>query len=179
MTRSLGVALMLATALRAGAQEDASTFHPIFLVTAGVAVPAGELASTMSPAPTGYIGLAFRRGRSRTSLEIGESFTTFATGGAEHATVAVSALSMTRMIPLGPKWETYLRGGIGQSWTRGTATDDRILDGVSHFGVAVMAGTGLRYGGRVGWLLGVNYMALMHSGAVLHVVPIALGVDLR
>lgn len=178
--RSYGAALALAliATLGAGAQ-DSDALRAIFVVTAGVAVPVGDLASQTSPAPTAYVGLAFRRGQSRTSFEVGESFTTFSAAHEQRATISVAALSVTRTIPLRPSLETYLRFGLGQSWANGTAADDRILSNASHFGVALVAGTGLRLGGRVGALFAVHYMALVHSGAVLQVVPIELGLSLR
>jgi hypothetical protein len=69
--------------------------------------------------------------------------------------------------------------GLGQSWATGSAVDERILPNASHFGVATLAGTGLRYGGRVGGLLSIQYMGLVHSGTVLQVIPVQLGVSVR
>lgn len=161
-----------------GWAQDSNGFHPMFLVTTGVAVPAGPLAGETRVAPTVYVGLAFRRGRSRTSFEIGQSFTTFSTGGDRRASISVTAVTITRVVPIAPKLETYVAFGLGQSWANGSAVNTRILN-ASHFGVATLAGTGLRYGGRVGGLVAIQYMGLVHSGTVLQLIPVQVGVSLR
>jgi hypothetical protein len=123
--------------------------------------------------------LAFHRGRSRTSLEIGQSFTEISTSGDQHASISVTAVTATRMLPIRSGLETYVALGVGQSWATGAAVDARLLQNASHFGVAALAGTGLRVGGRVGGVLSVHYMALVHSGTVLQVIPVQLGFSLR
>ncbi len=149
------------------------------VVTTGIAAPVGPLAAEARVAPTIYVGLAFHAGRSRTSFEIGQSFTTFSTGGDQHASISVTAITVTRVVPIASKLETYVALGLGQSWATGSAVDTRILPNASHFGVATLAGTGLRYGGRVGGLLAIQYMGLVHSGSVLQLIPVQLGVSLR
>lgn len=180
---------LLAAATARG--QDSTGFHPMFVATAGVAVTAGSLAAEVRAAPIAYVGLAFHHGRSRTSFEIGQSFTTFATDaarsaaisaderGSQHGSISVTAITVTHFIPIATKLETYVAFGLGQSWAIGSAIDARILANASHFGVATIAGTGLRYGGRVGGLLAVQYMGLVHSGTVLQVIPIQVGVNLR
>jgi hypothetical protein len=80
----------------------------MFVVTTGVAAPVGPLAAEARVAPTVYVGLAFHRGRSRTSFEIGQSFTTYSTGGDQHASISVTAVTVTRVIPIASKFETYV-----------------------------------------------------------------------
>ncbi len=172
------IAVSLSWTLGLGAQ-DSNAFRPIFVVSTGVAVPVGPLASATAAASTAYVGLALHRGRSLTSLEIGQSFTEISTTGDQHASISVTALTATRVLPLRSGLQTYLAMGVGQSWATGSAIDDRLLANASHFGVAALAGTGLRIGGRVGVTLSVQYMALVHSGTVLQVIPAQLGVNLR
>jgi hypothetical protein len=159
--------------------QDSTGFHAMVVATTGVAAPAGPLAAETRIAPTVYVGLAFHHGRSRTSFEIGQSFTALSTGGAQHASISVTAVTVTRVIPIAPNLETYVALGLGQSWATGSAVDTRILPNASHFGVATLAGTGLRYGGRVGGLVAIQYMGLVHSGTLLQVIPVQLGVSLR
>jgi hypothetical protein len=159
--------------------QDSNAFRPIFVATTGIAVPVGALASQTSAAPTAYVGLAFHRGRSRTSFEIGQSFTTFSTSGDQHASVSVTVVTIRRVIPLRPGLETFVALGLGQSWASGSTVDSRLLANASHFGVATLASTGLRLGGRVGGVLAIHYMGLIHSGAVLQVVPVEVGITLR
>ena len=172
----MALGLLVAASLRG---QDSTGFRPMFVVSTGVAVPAGPLAAQTSAGATAYVGLAFHRRRSRTSFEIGQSYTTFSTSGDQHASISVTAVTVTRVLPLTAGLETYLALGLGQSWATGSLVDDRLLANASHFGVATLAETGLRVGGRIGGLLSIHYMALVHGGTVIQVIPIQLGVNLR
>lgn len=162
------MALSLIATIRANAQ-DSNAIHPIALLTTGIAIPIGTAEGLRSAAPTVYMGLAFHRGRSRTSFEIGQSFTTFSQGADHRSTLSVTAITVRRILPITTNVETYLSAGLGQSWATGSTF---------HFGVATLAGTGLRIGGRVAVVLTADYMGVIH-GPVLQVIPIQIGVNVR
>lgn len=159
--------------------QDSSGVRLAFVASMGLAVPTGRLASRVAMAPTVYVGMAFHSVGSRTSLEVGESFASFAASHGDRTSIAVGAASVTRSIPIKRLLETYLRIGVGQSWLNVPADNGHDFVDVSHFGVAVLAGSGLRFGGRAGVLVSAQYMWLIHGGALMQLVPIEIGLSLR